>query len=71
MEFFDKNLKFLRKQANLTQLELALILDYSTRDMVAKLEGNEAKPSYEVLLKIKHYFNVSLDDLVCKDLSRE
>lgn len=57
------NLVRLRKQHNLTQLELATKLQYSDKT-VSKWETGEIIPSVENLMKICQIYNVSLDDMV-------
>ena len=66
--FIADNLKFLRNLNELTQEELASIVNYSFRT-VSKWETGEAIPSYENLQIISKTFNVSIDDLMRKDLS--
>lgn len=66
--FFNQNLKFLRKTNNLNQSELATKLNV-TRDTIASLENKRMNPSFELLIKIRDYFNVNLDDLVFKNLA--
>ena len=67
--FFYKNLKYLRNKNNLSQTELAKILNYSSRDAIKALESGIQKPSFEKLIEIRNFFKISLDDLVFKDLS--
>jgi transcriptional regulator with XRE-family HTH domain len=61
------NLKFLRKNKNLTQESLAQALGISR----SKLAGYELTitPPLDILVKIAEYFNVSLDILIKEDLS--
>jgi len=64
MEIFMKRLKELRKEREgLTQRKFAQILnvDKSTYD---RYENRNAEPSYEVLVKIADYFNVTTDYLL-------
>ena len=66
----NTNVKILRKRANMTQPYLAKILNIS-KSALANFESGQAKTSLEVLDKLHNVFNVSLDDLVYKDLSKE
>lgn len=66
--YFNKNLQFLRKQQNISQTKLGQILNL-TRDSICSLELGRMKPSFELLIKIRNYFKVNLDDLIFKDLS--
>ena len=61
--FFNKNLQFLRKQQKISQTKLAEVLNL-TRDTIASLELGRLKPSFDTLINIKLYFDVSLEDLV-------
>ena len=68
--FLNQNVKFLRKSKNMTQAELADELNI-TKSTLANFEGGQAKTSIEVLDKLHDIFNISLDDLVYKDLSKQ
>lgn len=63
----NSNLKFLRKNKNLTQESLAQALGISR----SKLAGYELTitPPLDILVKIAEYFNVSLDILIKEDLN--
>lgn len=58
-----KNLAELRNHANLTQLQLAEMLNYSDK-AVSKWERGEAIPDIRVLVRIAEIYGVSLDDIV-------
>lgn len=58
-----EKIKELRKENGITQEELAKNIDVST-SMVGMYETNARKPSYEVLIKIAKYFEVSTDYLL-------
>ena len=60
---FNENLKFLRKQANLTQEQLAEKLNVS-RQAITKWEAGQAMPDIENLKEIAYIFSVSIDSLV-------
>lgn len=60
---FASVLKFLRKKAGMTAEEVANILGVKKRTIFA-YEKSDVKPSYENLLKLADYFNVSLDFMV-------
>ena len=53
----------LRKKRNLTQEDLAILLDISDKS-VSKWENGTSKPTIENLKKISEIFDVSLDDLI-------
>lgn len=65
---FGEVLKFLRKQNNITQHDLALQLNKG-RSSIAGYEINNRLPEKESLLKISDFFNVSLEFLlkICED----
>ncbi|HIG0361874.1 TPA: helix-turn-helix domain-containing protein [Clostridium sporogenes] len=62
---FRYRLKALREDADLTQQELADKL-HTTRPTISNYENTDREPSYDVLIKIADYFNVSLDYLLCR-----
>ncbi len=59
----DERILQLRKQLNISQLELADKAEVS-RTIIGNYERNINTPSIEVLLKIAKVFNVSVDFLV-------
>lgn len=65
--FFPDNLKFLRNLKGMTQGELAKKMDkdYST---IGKWELGQRNPIMADIIKIADIFNVSVQDLVEKDL---
>ncbi|MBK1441544.1 helix-turn-helix transcriptional regulator [Parapedobacter sp. ISTM3] len=66
MNYFSKNIKFLREERKWGQAELAKQLNV-TRDNVASYERGSI-PKLEVLVKIVNLFHIDLKDLVEKDL---
>ncbi|HAE91684.1 MAG TPA: XRE family transcriptional regulator [Tissierella sp.] len=66
---FGEILRNLRKEADITQEELGNIVGVTT-SMIGMYETNARKPSYEVLLKIAEYFNVTTDYLLGKSDSK-
>ena len=56
-------LKELRKQKKLTQLKLAMDLNLS-QNTISRYETGEREASYNELIKIADYFNVSVDYLL-------
>lgn len=66
--YFANNLKTLRTRHNLTQKQLADILDITDR-AIRKYEAGESQPTLPVLKNISDYFKVSIDTLVSKGLS--
>lgn len=57
---FAEKLKFLRKQKNITQVELAQAVDISFA-IIGQIESGARNPSKEVAKKLSDYFNVALE----------
>lgn len=66
MEYFQQNLRILRKNRNLTQKQLADALGIS-RSLISLYESGERVPSLKALLKISQYFGISNDELLGKE----
>lgn len=62
-QIIGKNITRLRKNANMTQLELAEKLSYSDKS-VSKWEQGNGIPDVRILMQIAELFGVTLDDLV-------
>lgn len=62
-EIIAKNLVRLRTEANLTQLQLATMLNYSDK-AVSKWERGESIPDVGVLMQIAQIYHIKLDDIV-------
>lgn len=67
MNNFSENIKRIRKDNNLSQEQLADILGVS-RQAISKWESKVAYPEMEKILMICEKFNVSIDDLLHKDI---
>lgn len=66
--YFGKNLKYLcENKINQNQLSIKLGI---TRQAVHDLIIEKTNPSFTTLIKIKEIFNINLDDLIFKDLSK-
>lgn len=69
MLYFNHNLKFL---VNKSRLTVATI----TNDLGIKYETfrrylSDANPKYDTLIQIANYFEISIDDLLTKDIAKE
>ena len=66
--FFNKNLKFIRQQKRISQQEIAdkLKLDRST---ISRWENNDMDATVENAIQVADMFNISIADLVGKDLT--
>lgn len=60
---FGEQLKKLRTEHGLTQLDLARILDVS-KSNISKYEAGTVEPNLSLLQTISSYFNVSIDSLL-------
>ncbi|RKJ44905.1 XRE family transcriptional regulator [bacterium 1XD8-76] len=67
---FGTILKNTRKAHNLTQAELAEMLDISL-PYVKDLERSRCSPSYEMFERIIQYFNLSADEIFYPDQNTE
>jgi len=67
MDFISTNMKFLRKQKNWTQNDLAEELAIK-RSLVGAYEEGRARPTYETLYTLSKLFHYSIDHLITKDL---
>lgn len=63
IRLFGERLRELRTDRNIRQEEIAQHLGI-TRQAYGKYESDERQPSYNILVKIADYFNVSLDYLL-------
>lgn len=60
---FKENLKFLRQEKNLGQIELAKVLGVS-KGIISLWENGLREPTLSNLIAISNYFHVSIDYLV-------
>ena len=67
---FAENLKLIRKERNLSQEELAEMLDVS-RQAVSKWEQGEGYPEVEKLLLLSSKLNISLDYLMSTEFAQK
>lgn len=63
MFIFGDHLKVLRKAKGITQKQLAAEISASERG-IQQYELGERKPTYDMLIALADYFDVSLDYLV-------
>lgn len=67
MEKINKNIRFLREKANLTQKELAAKLKINT-PVIGSYEEGRSIPPIPISIKIAKLFNVSLDILLLEEV---
>lgn len=68
--FFASNLSFLRKKKGLTQIEVATALGLK-RNTFSNYETTHSEPDLNTLEKIASFFDISMDELISIDLSKE
>ena len=64
----SKNIKKLRLFKSLNQTEFAALFGL-TRSSIGAYEEGRAEPKLEALIKFSDYFNLSIDDIVRKELT--
>lgn len=67
--FLATNLKFLRKNSENTLEEMADFLSLKGKSSYNAYEAGRALPDIHKVMKLANYFDVSLEDLVYKDIS--
>ncbi len=68
MNYFAKNIRYLRKIHNMSQNELADKLGYKSFTTIQKWESNDSEPTLSTLSKLGAIFNIKLTDLCEHDL---
>lgn len=69
-EYFKKNLKHLRTKNGIEQQDLAEMLGYKSASAVSEWEKGVRVPNAGILSDLANIFNVRLDDLMGKDLTK-
>lgn len=69
MDIINQNVRFLRKQKGYTQQQFADMLGIKRATLGAYEEGR-ARPNLEVQRELSRIFNISLDQLITKNLSK-
>ena len=68
MSYIGKNIKKLRSVKGLSQAKFAEIFDIKRASIGAYEEGR-AEPKTDTIIKIANYFNLTLDDLLVRELT--
>lgn len=68
MNFFTQNLIYLTKN-KLNQNQLSIKLKINRQQITKWIKGGE--PKYDYLIQIANIYNISIDDLLLKDLNQE
>lgn len=70
LNFFGKNLQFLRKEKKLRQHQMLESLGFS-RTTWSNYEQCRTAPSLDGLIRISRFFGVSLDELIAEDIEQK
>ncbi len=70
MIYFAKNIKFLRQKKGLSRTQLAKQLKVN-QSTVARWENNSMGITIDNAYDVSVFFNISIDDMIKKDLSIE
>ncbi|KWZ77448.1 helix-turn-helix domain-containing protein [Anaerococcus tetradius] len=70
MNYFGKNIRYLRKLKNMTQDDLAEKLGYKSFTTIQKWESGNSEPNLKKLKQLAEIFNVDIDNLAQIDLSK-
>lgn len=60
---YGEELKFHRQKANLSQLELAKLINTSQQN-ISRWENNEVEPSISFCVALADYYGITLDELI-------
>ncbi len=69
--YIQSNLKHLMKKNKLNQEQLAQRLGLSSYSTIGKYLNGKNIPSVEILIKMRELFEVTIDDLLLKDFSKD
>lgn len=70
LNYFGKNLQYLRKEKKLRQHQMLENLGFS-RTTWSNYEQCRTSPSLDGLIKISRFFGVSLDELIAEDIEQK
>ena len=68
--YLHLNINYLRKMKGMSQIELAGVLEKNPTS-VSSYENKKALPPLDVILQMCEIFNVSLEDIVFKNMKEE
>jgi transcriptional regulator with XRE-family HTH domain len=69
MSLFSDNIRHLRMKKEVSQAIVAESLAI-TRDRLAKYEEGKSQPPFEILIKLSHYYHISIDLLLTADIRK-
>jgi transcriptional regulator with XRE-family HTH domain len=70
VNFFSKNLRYLREKNDLTQDDMKPLLGIGNTTW-SNYENGVCEPRIEVLISISKYFGVTLDELIAVDITAQ
>jgi transcriptional regulator with XRE-family HTH domain len=70
MNYFSKNLRYLRKMGNHNQDEIAVLFK-KRPNTVGNWENQKSEPSLEELIKLGEFFHVNIQNLLHTDMQKE
>lgn len=65
MKIIGKQLEYLRTESHMTQRDICDMLNISPQTY-SGYESGKHEPSVETLIRLSYFYNVSLDDLCCR-----
>ncbi len=68
MKRFGEKLRYLRNSHNMTLVQLAEALDYTTHGYLSEIEYGRKLPTTTFVLKVARLFNVTTDELLKDEL---
>lgn len=68
--YFNKNIKYLRKQRRISQEELSVATGIE-RSILSRIENDKIETSIENAYKLSAFFDIPMDQLLGKDLVYE
>ena len=68
--YFNTNLAYLRKKKKLSQSQVAEIFKLNT-NTIGSYERGDREPALDNLVNLAKFYNVTIDDLLVKDLRSE
>lgn len=69
MSLLAQNLKYLRKQHNFTQKEIATKLGLKDHSTIGKWENGTNEPTFSTAVELAKIYDINIDDLVNIDLT--
>lgn len=65
---YGEEFKFHRQKANLSQQDLAKLINTSQQN-ISRWENNEVEPSISFCVALADYYGISIDELIGRDIN--